>query len=291
MGVVAACVAEKMDYPVVYLRPDDMLVWLDNRKPPLQLQDQMRAEMLLAARGWQIDDEKPDPELVQAARSIRNMLHTHGGSTLAAIRKMAASIAEQEKGRSGQEVEVKLILLHREEKRIGEIMADAGLARWEKGWLKLPKKGRQFLRGGWLEWVVYDAALELQRRDPRLQSVVHAKRAVLRSNTNHQQETDLILVYDNKLHVVECKATLRKDGFEWNKLLGYIYKLDTIMDMLGGRLARGLLLTNNPTVPRTTLEKGQMRQVTIAGEKQLFHLLETLHRWLKNGSNSQAVVV
>ncbi|RME56723.1 DUF1887 family protein, partial [Candidatus Parcubacteria bacterium] len=98
-------------------------------------------------------------------------------------------------------------------------------------------------------------------------------------------------VYDNKLHVVECKATLRKDGFEWNKLLSYIYKLDTIMDMLGGRLARGLLLTNNPSLPRTTLEKGRMRQVTIMGAKQLCRLPETLQKWLKNDATSRPPIV
>ena len=140
------------------------------------------------------------------------------------------------------------------------------------------EEARFFANGGWLEEYVYGLLLSLKKEVPHIQDIaqgVEVTRLIGKGTVTN--ELDIVILANNKLHLIECKTKKFERG-EGNQV---IYKLDSLSDLLGGIQARAALVSYKGI---RTSEKLRAKELEIAlmCEEELAQLREKLKAWLQD---------
>ena len=106
------------------------------------------------------------------------------------------------------------------------------------GWAQLDNKNRLHFRhhelkkiiaGGWLEYITFTLIQELRESVTTIQDNSWGVE-LTRNQEALENELDVALLANNKLHIIECKTKTFPSG----EVKSIIYQLDALADILGG---------------------------------------------------------
>lgn len=138
------------------------------------------------------------------------------------------------------------------------LLQATGLIRFhDQQWIEfLDEERTQYIKGNWLEEFAYHTAMALEGDDGW---DVGCNVQIQWLNSDVRNELDLVIVYHNRLLVMECK-TLRFDTVQ--KASDSVYKLDSIGERLRGAFGTKVLLSALP-VPKPALERATSQGITV----------------------------
>lgn len=142
----------------------------------------------------------------------------------------------------------------------------------------LSAEARFFCNGGWLEEIVFGMVRGLRADLKTIQDDGHS----LEVEREHQSkivknELDVVALVNNKLHIIECKTKKFKNGQGSDTL----YKLDSLVNVLGGLKANSALVTFFPITP-AEMRRAKELNIEIFGPSKLPRLKECLKGWLSH---------
>mgnify|MGYP001308196170 CR=1 FL=1 len=137
---------------------------------------------------------------------------------------------------------------------------------------------RFFANGGWLENYVFGLVRKLRKSLPTLQDdaySVEVERVV--SGGTIRNELDVAFLANNRLHIIECKTK----HFAYGEGNALIYKLDSLVDTLGGLHARGMVVSY---LPITKSEKRRAKDlgIEVIDFDNIQSLESRLMNWIKS---------
>ncbi len=280
MAIAAYEVFLSARLPIFYVHPEqDRLVWLQPEGlPPRQLANRLRLPAFLKAHGAELRQRPGAFGMAAPLKALAEALaadvdrHRHA---LATLNFAAASAAN-----TGVSADIGAALRRRDVRGLAEAFAARGLLRIEGEVLRFADEAaRFFVNGGWLEQYVVALAQSLKAAHPAIQDVGRGLE-VARSDGAVANELDVAVLARNRLHVIECKTRLfdgetRQGGAGAEAL----YKLETLLNRLGGLQARGLLVSFQPLHPRI-LERARDYRIAVCAGPDLARLRERLRHWL-----------
>ncbi|QIZ76506.1 Card1-like endonuclease domain-containing protein [Ferrimonas lipolytica] len=137
-------------------------------------------------------------------------------------------------------------------------------------------KARQFAMGVWLEQWVYAEVKALTASYSTIQD--HGQSVEVERQYKQQairNEIDVMLLANNRLHLIECKT--KRMGSESSQEA--IYKLDTLVKSLGGRRAKGMLISYQP-LSASSIDRAKDLGISVISLNQIHSLKGILMRWL-----------
>jgi hypothetical protein len=158
----------------------------------------------------------------------------------------------------------------------GLIVADRGRLRF------VDEATLFFANGGWLEQYVYATIQVLKRDNPYIQDIGR-ELEVSRPAANHERilnELDVAVLAQNRLHIIECKTRKFDKETEYDGIgAEAVYKLDALVNLLGGLKAKAMLVSYQPLKPNI-LNRARDYQILTCAYGELRNLREQLQRWL-----------
>ncbi len=281
MSMAAHSVFRSYELPVYYIHPErGALLWLFPEGRPAQaLADRLRIEWLLQAHGAQVQgvlqrnvpDRKP---LMLAERLVADV--ERYSSAIGAVNALAAQARPPD-----FEVEMShtdAIL----EELIGLFSEYGVLERCSTTGIRFAGEANRFLaNGGWLEMYVFDQCRQLRRIDPRIQDLAWGVKVQRRQRNRWvPNELDVVILRDNRLHVIECKTRRFFGGQHGSVGAEALYRLDTLRDLMGGLHARAMLASFRDLPPHDRARAADLRIEVCAGS-QLRRLNESLLNFIR----------
>ncbi len=137
------------------------------------------------------------------------------------------------------------------------------------------EEARQFINGGWFEHFVYSLLRQISSQ--------YRLRDVLKNVTIHngriQNELDVLFIYRNRLHIIECKTRAFKNG--QIDPTPAIYKLNTVTQHVAGIKGKAMLASYYPLSPSA---RQRCDDSHIVWSDQPSQLLDRLQRWITSES-------
>ncbi len=262
MTTTAIRLAARHNIPAFYIRPDDRLIWLHDGSKGHDLSDRASLDDILTARGFEILD--------------------HCASKWRPYQKFIAHLYEHRASLLEE------LILHTDQLKRATAQGQANnFAQHEPTQLdellKLlpnqPQIDERYLKGEWLEHYVTYAAYRFQKQHAKLQDIYGGIKIASNLHGN-RWEIDSLLLYNNHLYVIECKAIKPKQN-DHSKLLNFIFKLDSLRADTGGQLTRGMLFSTLNNLPARTRKRARHFQIEMAGIHELINIDKTLKNWLR----------
>ena len=126
---------------------------------------------------------------------------------------------------------------------------------------RLPKNFKYYILGGWFEQFVYQYVRnKFQLPDSQIALNIKVKQ------TNN--EYDVMYVYENKLHVIECKAFLQESNKISDKITEALYKLKALKDSLG-LASQEYFYTTTKKVSEAMFKRAKDLKITIVDGNML----------------------
>jgi len=250
MSIAAFEVFAHADQGVFYVNPrTDTLDWLHPTGIPAQaIADRVGLEDFLEAHGASVHhlSRQAAPAsrlaLYEEIVRLRGRWKKHGSIGL--LNRYAQGARETLRSEEISPEHQRLL------NELPGLFAEQGLLSWEGTRLVFPdEQARRLVNGVWLEEYLFSRLLALKDSLPAMQDL--AANVVVRRNTDNgyvQNELDVALLLDNRLWVLECKAsnTFAPQNRVDQATRQSLYKLEALLTPLGGILARGMLVNVLP---------------------------------------------
>ncbi len=132
---------------------------------------------------------------------------------------------------------------------------------------------RRFLRGGWLEALVYAEVLALQET-LSLGDVVMGMQVESRDGVRN--EIDVGFMRNNQLYVIECKALSPRNQA---KAVDWLFKIDSVSHLLGKEVPAMLAFVAHPG--SNTRVQAEERDIPLVSGFDLLNLRPALEAWIQ----------
>jgi hypothetical protein len=231
--------------PIYYVHPEsDELIWLhDKETQNHQIADKVKLDNFLLAHGAQVtalEQHKPREKDLELAKKIINQV-SYFAKAISQLNYLAQSA---EKTLLSLPIENVINLQTAPFYDLIDMFERDGYLTEREGKLKFKSKKNQFhVNGGWLEGWVYNQVRELKKNNVNIQesaSNLKIERDLGRGKPV-PNEIDTAFLYNNRLHLIECK-TRRLAGNE-STTADTLYKMDSLKPIMGGLQARGMLVS------------------------------------------------
>ena len=282
MAIAAQDVFREVKKPVFYVNvQDDSLLRLDQGEKPFVLPAKIKLREYLESHGYEVEGGVKRPNISAEQRDFVTKLGYESERLGNALGKLNW-LAQQAKD------SLKSPVL--DERTLDSQIFNELLGRFSQaGWLRLEEKklvfpnedARQFVNGGWLEFLVYQALSSLSSEFNFSDYAIGLK--VKAPNKTTSNELDCAFLYRNTLHIIECKtANLVQSSTDNNQSKGTdaLYKLDGLRNMGGLRTKAALIDYRGSLNDADKGRAAQMRLTVISGS-QLRNLAGELKGWLK----------
>ncbi|MCF6254667.1 MAG: DUF1887 family CARF protein, partial [Thiomicrorhabdus sp.] len=253
--------------------------WLLPRSSsPVRLQNRAKIRHFLMARGVRIEGNET-PHSDQKIRALLDKVVQHVEQYKKAIRSLNyyaytayASLKSKPLKESGDDFWTLI-----------DLFKGSGLLRVEDDCLVFrDEKARFFANGGWLEEFLFYQIKQLFGSMPELQDNLCGVKW-LDESRGVKNEIDNLFLYQNKLHLIECKTKrFKKDGQPDGGVVQAIYKLDSLMDAFGGLLSRGMVVSvfDFTEADKERAKSYGIKTVTLLELKDMQHHLKN---WMLQG--------
>ncbi len=138
------------------------------------------------------------------------------------------------------------------------------------------ENARFFANGGWLEQYVFSVLLRIKGRENQLQDA--AMSVEVERKNSVKNEVDVAFLFNNKLHIIECKAKSFKGG-KTGSATDVLYKIDSVSEILGGIQAKAMLVSYKK-LPDHDLRRAHELGVKVVQHNRLRSLESELRDWL-----------
>lgn len=276
-SLIASQVFQRLDKPVFYIdaQTDQLISVHPPDSPVYPLKQRVDVPQYLMASGYEVHEQR-EITLTSAQRAFAQELLAnirHYSGALAILNWLAASAG---KGLQSKYIEswhmsspAFIGLLDR--------LRDVGLALVNRNSLVFTSESAKFfVNGGWLQDYVGLVVDELRGRAVDIQSF--AQDLLVSKAGGQQAAIDSVLLVNNRLHLIECRAKKFKKG---NAKSGAeaIYHLDEVMVLANNLQAESLLLSYCP-LREVDVRRMQLMGIKVLQEKQLQNLRSHLEDWL-----------
>lgn len=270
-------ISRSYQVPIFIIEPkSDCLCWLypESRKKQA-ISDRIKIHEFLSINHSRVLSQKKTEDLTASMKAIGNQWLSKVQSLASGLSKLnyLASSADNSnlKARQNQSM-----LSDQSLQWLLDELASNKLIEFDgKNINFLSEKNRFFCNGGWLEETTFAIVKRLSTELPIIQDVKHSveiARAV--DSKNVRNELDVVALVNNKLHVIECK-TKRFDSSDGNHT---IYKLDSIVNRLGGIKARAALVSFYP-LNKAEMRRAKENDIEVFSVSDLQDLSGCLHAW------------
>lgn len=287
MNIAACHVFREANLPIFYVHPKtDVLMWVNpNRQKDFNLADKIGLEDYLGIRGAHVvttgHGSIERGMLSKSERALVNKLAKAAGVNSAGFNVLNRLAT---RGDKNDRVKIKAQdLKSKGLKPILDIYRDAKYLRYNNKEITFSSyQARWYASGGWLEAYTFDVLKKLQQRIPAIQDVARNVKVQRETSTGLvPNEIDVAFLYNNSLHIIECKTQrFRRGKTSTGHGLKAIYKLDSLRDLLGGLRGKAML------VALENLSDGNQRRaddlgIEISANSQLRHLEKKIETWIK----------
>ena len=260
-----------------YMNTDDTLIWyLPKSKAdsaPYDLEDRIKLTPFLIAHGWK-PLTKPKGTDHPQWRPLTEQLLNHIEDWQQPLTQLnfIATNAKNKELRSKPPHPLNAPL-----KRLIDLLQDAGLLQLENNTVQFSDDdARFFCNGGWLEEAVFHALKQLSSKNRKIQDYAQGLEIQF-DLSNTQNELDAVALVDNKLVIIECKTHNTKAN---PKILrDSLFKLGSLIENIGGVMARGLLISMH-TPSKSDFKRAEQLQIPIIYGKQIAQLKTHLAKHL-----------
>jgi hypothetical protein len=279
MAMAAQDVFREAKKPVFYVNvQDDSVLRLDRGAQPIVLPAKIKLREYLESHGYSIEGDVHRPNITADQRDFVNRLAYESGRLGSALGRLNW-LAQQAKGSLTSTLDAK----DRDSRTLHELIGMFSTA----GWLSLVdnklvfpnEAARQFVNGGWLEFLVYQSLANLASKFEFADYAIGMK--VIAPDGKTRNELDGAFLYRNTLHLIECKsANLAVNGkVEESSGTEALYKLDSLRDM-GGLRTKALLVDYRGSLNDADKRRAAQMKLHIISGSQLRDLSGALKGWL-----------
>lgn len=256
---------------VFHIQPhSDQLTWLHpNDLASFNLQDSIRLEPFLLAYGVKLKS-KPIRHVANAkqltlATDILTNIEQYA-SVLPTLNYLANTA-------QGSLVSSPLQNTHKDLLALIDAFEQAGQLSLKNNCLHFNDEAtRFFVNGGWIELYVFDVIRQCRKQFAQIQDVAYSVN-VYRDANGHEipNEIDVAFLYNNRLHIVECKTMVFKSSKRRVSGANTLYKLDSLSDVLGGLHAKAMLVSFMK-LPKHDWQRAKDLNIDVCAAEQLLHL-------------------
>jgi len=228
--------------PIYYVHPEtDELIWLyPEERAPHQLADRIRINDFVRAHGAQVIGQgsvQVPPDYRDLARQLVDDID-YFSKALGVLNWYAHSAENQLRSEQidqrYENFDAFQDLLDRMEQLQLLRVQDRRLCFKDEA-------ARFFANGGWLEQYVFATLNSLKKDLHTIQDTAQSVE-IARGDGKSPNELDVVVLANNRLHLIECKAKTFKRG-DAKSGAETLYKLDSLVDNVGGLQARAMLLS------------------------------------------------
>jgi len=277
MAMAAQDVFREAGKPIFYVNvADDSLLRLDRGAQPAVLPTKIKLREYLESHGYTVEGEVLRLEITGEQRDFVNRLAYESGRLGSSLGRLNG-LAQQAKGSLVSQLDAK------EGRALDELLGMFSAA----GWLSLAanklafpnEAARQFVNGGWLEFLVYQSLANLASKFEFADYAIGLK--VIAPDGKTRNELDGAFLYRNTLHIIECKtANLAASGkVEESSGTEALYKLDGLRDM-GGLRTKALLVDYRGSLKDADKRRAAQMKLKVISGAQLRDLTGALKGWL-----------
>jgi len=282
MAIAAQDVFREAKKAVFYVNiENDSLLRLDRGEKPVILPTKIKLREYLESHGYEVEGGVKKPDISAEQRDFVNKLAYESERLGHALGKLNW-LAQQAKGSLKSPVLDESALDSQTFNELLGRFSEAGCLSVKDKRLVFPNESaRQFVNGGWLEFLVYQALSSLSSEFNFSDYAIGLK--VRAPNKTTSNELDGAFLYRNTLHIIECKtANLVQSSTDNNQSKGTdaLYKLDGLRNMGGLRTKAALIDYRGSLNDADKGRAAQMRLTVISGS-QLRNLAGCLKGWLK----------
>jgi len=249
MNIAACHVFREAGLPIFYVHPKtDVLMWVNPiDQKDFNLTDKIRLEDYMGVRGTHVvktgngsinrsplkpDEKKLVYELARIAPKINNAFNVLNRLATRADKNDRLTLKRNDLKPHGV---TELLNIYKKYKLLHYNKTEMVFKTYQARW---------YASGGWLEAYVFDVIKNMQQRIPQLQDVARNVKVERQTPTGIvPNEIDVAFLYNNSLHIVECKTQrFRRGKSSTGHGLKAIYKLDSLKDILGGLRGKAMLV-------------------------------------------------
>ena len=281
MSIAAYEVFRDLGLPIFYVHPgNDHLVWMYPwERKGFDLADRLKLPAFLQAHGAQVDGDIERSGIPAALREL-------GADLVRDVEKLERPLATLNwlASRADGGLSVSLDRRQLDDRRLDDLLqrfVDADAARLRGTELRFADEdARFFANGGWLEEYVFGVIQGLRGELRQIQDLARGVEVVRGDGPRPvRNELDVVVLADNRLHVIECKTKRFKGNSADGPGAETLYKLDTLAPLLGGLGARAMLVSFQPLSEPDRRRAEELEILTCVG-RELHGLTEMLRRWV-----------
>ena len=280
MAMAAQDVFREAGKPIFYVNvADDSLLRLDRGAQPAVLPAKIKLREYLESHGYAVEGEIKRPNITAEQRDFVCRLAFESERLGRALGELNW-LAQQAKRTLRSPV---LDAKSRDSRTLDELLGMFSAA----GWLSLvdnqlvfpSEEARQFVNGGWLEFLIYLSLSSLASEFKFADYAIGLK--VIAPDGKTRNELDGAFLYRNTLHLIECKsANLAASGkVEESSGTEALYKLDGLRDM-GGLRTKALLVDYRGSLKDADKRRAAQMKLKVISGAQLRDLTGALKGWL-----------
>jgi len=280
MAMAAQDVFREAGKPIFYVNvADDSLLRLDRGAQPAVLPAKIKLREYLESHGYAVEGEIKRPNITAEQRDFVCRLAFESERLGRALGELNW-LAQQAKRTLRSPV---LDAKSRDSRTLDELLGMFSAA----GWLSLvdnqlvfpSEEARQFVNGGWLEFLIYLSLSSLASEFKFADYAIGLK--VIAPDGKTRNELDGAFLYRNTLHLIECKsANLAASGkVEESSGTEALYKLDGLRDM-GGLRTKALLVDYRGSLKDADKRRAAQMKLQVISGAQLRDLTGALKGWL-----------
>ena len=268
--------------PIYYVHPEsDLMIWMhDKEQKSHQIADRIKLDKFLVAHGatvTSLSQQKPKTEEIELADRV---IHE-----LAYFRRAVTEInflAQKAKNTltSPKISDINISNTDAFDDLIDLFTRNGYLTQRDGRLIFSREENRFFVNGGWIEHWVYDKVREFGKQAVFVHdtaSNIKIERYLNRGKPV-RNEIDAAFLYNNRLHIIECKT--RKLKLEDTAGADTLYKLETLKPIMGGLQARAMLVSLLDVPDRDRTRAAELN-ISICSGEQLKNFDEHLKKFVK----------
>lgn len=282
MAMAAQDVFRELHRPVFYVNVEnDQVLRIDQRETPVPLPSKIKLHEYLEAHGY-ATKKSAKPNILGNQRDFLGRLAYDGerlGRGLGRLNGLAQQAKNNLRSPMLDSNDLDSLALN---ELIGQFSAERLLQQKDGMLIFHDEASRQFVNGGWLEFLVYQSMAQLS---PEIGLTDYATSVeITHPDGKTKNELDVACIYRNTLHVVECKsANLATSSDGRDKATEAIYKL-TALKKLGGLRTKLLLVDYRGGLNDHDKARAAQEGVAILAARQLRNICGELKNWITNGT-------
>lgn len=267
--------ARALEFPIYYLNRDDTLSWIwPEKQAKYALEDRIKAKPFLYAHGLTLlDDQQPNSN-----KSYRVLLDdiveniTYFKKAISQLNYYAFTAG---RNLTSAPISGDVSVL----RELIALFEKLGLAELKNDKIHFKNEvARFFANGGWLEEFLYHQIRQLSSQDRKIHDNLMS--VEVESENGVKNEIDNLVLFDNNLHLIECKTKrFKDDGKPDGGAVQSIYKLETLMDELGGPLAKGMFVSLYP-LSQADLQRAKQYNIEVVALEELQNIKARLSSWM-----------